>query len=171
MQLNFEELKKIIEDFKKFSIDELDNCFKAGDAPVFEEISGKTAGSFLAWNPQNQAFVVFGTKLLFESSIGRWTGKEFIESFSENEKGTGVNLFQNFIFPKRFWFKTYIKKSFFDGNPCLTLDYRPYRSLMFGLIDDVRKIKEGVFLGQMYFKFPFKKDFQFLGYFLLCALK
>ncbi|MEM4326031.1 MAG: hypothetical protein QXU40_01900 [Candidatus Pacearchaeota archaeon] len=169
MEKRFEsaEAQEILKDFKRFSIEELNKIFGSGTLFLFEEIRGKTAGSFLAWKAQNPAFVKFGTKLLFESPFGCWIGKEFIKPFSREEKGFGVNLFNNFFLPKRFWFKTYFKNSFFDGNPCLALDYRPYKSLMFGLVDDVRKIKDGIFLGQMYFKFPFKKNFQFLGYFLL----
>lgn len=93
--------------------------------------------------------------------------KKFITPFDTEHKGTGVNLFKNKILPQRFRFETYIKESFFDGNPCLTLDYRPYRSLMFGLVDDVRKIEDGILLGQMRFKFSMKDNFTFIGYFAL----
>jgi len=73
--------------------------------------------------------------------------------------------------PHRFRFDTYIKKAYIDQKLCVALDYRAYPSLMFGLVDDVKKIENSVFLGQMYFKFPWKKEIHFLGYFALCALE
>jgi hypothetical protein len=80
-----------------------------------------------------------------------------------------VNLFRNRLWPRRYRLETYIKGAEADHEPCLTLEY-PFPSLMYGLIDDVRKIDDGVLLGQMLYKFPWRKGRLFLGYFLLCAL-
>lgn len=163
---------------KKNDLNGLHSLFSEGVVPSFEEIKGKTAGSFLAWNPANPWFMEFSVRILFDSPVARWTGKEFFSPFGpsagsrqvEEKRGRGVNLFKNRILPNRFRFDTYIKKAYSDQKPCLALDYRPYFSLMSGLIDDVRKIEDGVFLGQMYHKFLWEKELQFLGYFALCAL-
>jgi hypothetical protein len=56
-----------------------------------------------------------------------------------------------------------------DGRQCLVIRY-PFGSLMYGLIDEVRQIEDGVFLGQMLYKFPWKRKRIFIGYFVLCAL-
>ncbi|MBC8236192.1 hypothetical protein H8E77_42130 [bacterium] len=165
------EAQIIIDKLKKKSFSALHLLFKIEDVPLFEELEGETAGSFLAWNPKNPFWIKFFMKILFNSPFARWTGKKFITPFDKENRGKGVNLFRNRILPHRFRFDTYIKKAQIDHNVCLALDYRDYRSLMFGLVDDVRKIEDGVFLGQMYYKFPWKKELWFLGYFVLCALK
>lgn len=165
------EAQIIIDKLREHSLSELHSLFEVGKLPLFEELKGETAGSFLAWNPENPFWIQFFMKFLFDSPFARWTGKKFITPFDKEERGEGVNLFQNRVLPQRFRFDTYIKKARMDDNSCLALDYRPYFSLMFGLVDDVRKIEDGVVLGQMHYKFPWRKDFWFLGYFLLCALK
>src|SRR5574341_385588 len=164
-------MKKLrcIDKLGKYSFDDLHTLFKEGKIPSFEEIEGETAGSFLAWNPQNPWWIGLFIKILFNSPFARWKGKELITPFEKEQRGKGVNLFQNRILPHRFRFDTYIKQAYLDQNLCLALDYRPYPSLMAGLVDDVRRIEEGVFLGQMHYKFPWKKEFLVLGYFVLCA--
>jgi len=37
------------------------------------------------------------------------------------------------------------------------------------LVDEVRKIKNGQFLGRAYYKFPWRKEIWFVGYFVLCV--
>lgn len=162
-----EKKQQMFENLKEKSFEELHLLFRNGALPKFEEFDGETTGQFLAFNPKISSLIKFFMKVLFESHIGRWTGKKFITPFDTENKGTGANLFKNKILPQRFRFETYIKESFFDGNPCLVLDYKPYRSLMFGLVDDVRKIEDGILLGQMRFKFPMKNNFTFIGYFAL----
>ena len=41
---------------------------------------------------------------------------------------------------------------------------------MYGLIDDVRQIDDGVLLGQMHFRFPWQRSRTFIGYFVLCVI-
>lgn len=168
-----QEVESIIKRLKESDIKELDSLFSNGGVPLFEEIKGETAGGFLAWNPKNYSLLQFFVKTLFDSPFGRWTGKEFSAPFGEGKtgKGKGVNLFKNRLLPNRFKFDVYIKNAYGDQKSCLTLDYRSHFSLMSGLVDDVRKIEDGVFLGQMYYKFLWKKEPQFLGYFVLCSLK
>jgi len=165
------EAQVIIAKLRKHSFIELHLLFKAGKAPSFEELEGETAGSFLAWNPQNPHWIKFFIDLLFNSPFACWTGKKFFTPFDKEKRGKGVNLFRNRTLPYRFQFDTYIKKAQIDNNFCLALDYRAYPSLMFGLVDDVRKIEDGVFLGQMFYNFPWEKESWFLGYFVLCAFE
>lgn len=166
-KMTMAKLRKILEELKEKKFEELHLLFKKGLPPAFEEFNGETNGQFLALKPGISPLIKFFIKILFESPIGKWTGKKFITPFTTENKGMGVNLFKNKIFPQRFRFEIYIKKSIFDGNPCLALDYGPYHSLMFNLIDDVRKIEDGILLGQMRFKFPLKKESMFIGYFSL----
>jgi len=144
--------------------------FHEGGIPPFREFEGETRGSFLAWNPQNSWLQRLSIKLIFDSFFARWTGKKFLTSFKGEERGRGINLYNNLILLHRFRFDTYIKEAYSDGKPCLALDYGTYPSLMFGLVDDVRKIQDGVLLGQMYYKYPWRKERWFWGYFTLCTL-
>ena len=163
------EAEQVIGRFEGCSLEVLNKIFGQGVLPSFEEFEGETAGRFLFWSRENPRPLRWGVKLLFESPLGRWKGKRFSAPFGEGKTGRGVNLFENKIFPERFRFHTYIKLSFADGKPCLALDYNPYFSLMRGLIDDVRKVEDGVLLGQMHYKFLWSKKPHFLGYFLLLA--
>ncbi len=109
-------------------------------------------------------------KVFLASPWARWSGKGFFTPFGEQEIGRGANLFQNRFRPVRYKLDTFIKKAEVDDNSCLTLKY-PLGSIMYGLIDDVRVIEDGVFLGQMHFKFFWRRSRVFIGYFVLCALK
>ncbi len=161
----------IIEQLKKCSIDDLDTLFNREALPEFEELEGDTAGAILALNPENSWWLTCIIKIAFKSPLGRWTGKKFLASFNEGEKGYGINLFKSRYFPCLFKFDTYIKNACVDDKPCLALDYRAYHLLTFGLVDEVRKIRDGQVLGRAYYKFPWKKQTWFVGYFVLCALK
>ncbi|MEF8873593.1 MAG: hypothetical protein V5A88_02855 [Candidatus Thermoplasmatota archaeon] len=163
-----EEAEEILSDLDKKSLSELESLFKKGNIPSYDDVEGETLGKFIGWNEENPRLVNFFVKLLFESPIGRWTGKEFSESFEDEERGSGINLFQNMLFPQRFPFDTYITEANLDGEPSMSLDYRPYYSLMSRLVDYVRLIKPGVVLGRMHYRYPLKKETSFLGYFSLC---
>lgn len=165
-----EDAQIIIAKLRQYSFDDLHLLFSEGTIPSFEEVEGNTHGSFLAWNPKNPWWNELLIKLLFDNFSARWTGKKFITPFDENRKGKGVNLFQNRIFPHRYRFDTYFEKTRVDQKLGLALDYRHRFSPMFGLVDDVRKIEDGVFLGQMHYKYPWRKEPRFLGYFVLCPL-
>ena len=160
----------IIEQLKKCSINDLDTLFKRETLPLFEELEGETAGAILALNPENPWWLTCVIKIAFKSPLGRWTGKKFITPFNNEEKGYGINLFKSRYFPSLFKFDTYIKNAFVDDKPCLALDYRSYHLLTYGLVDEVRKIKDGQVLGRAYYKFPWRRQTWFVGYFALCTL-
>lgn len=167
---SLEEASTIIARLRKYSFDDLHLLFKEGKVPLFKEIEGKTAGSFLALNPKTGLWKKLGLKIFFENPLACWTGKKFITPFSEEERGKGINLFQNRILPERFPIDTYVNKSLFDQNLCLTVTYPFFPSRMFGLIDELRRIDDGVFLGQGHHKSPWGKEYSLQGYFVLCAL-
>ena len=171
MRYSEAEAMAIIEQLKKCSIDDLDTLFNTEDLPKFEEVEGETAGAILALNPGNSRWLTCIIKIACKSPLGRWTGKKFITSFNEGKKGYGVNLFKSRYFPCLFTFDTYIKNAYVDEKPCLALDYRAYRSLAFGLVDEVRKIRDGQVLGRAYYKFPWRRQTWFVGYFVLCVLR
>jgi hypothetical protein len=145
--------------------------YKQGEIVEFGSIAGDTCGSLFEsntrspWIKRYVAKLYFGNNLLF-----RWQGKRFISPFDEKHTGKGINSYKNRIMPLRFPFKTSIEKALFDGKFCLVLDYHPFPSPTFGTRDDLRMIEDGVFLGQGYHRFPWEKQYSFIGYFVLCAL-
>lgn len=170
MRYSVTEANEIINKFKESSISGLDTLFYGGVLPEFEELEGETAGAILALNPENPWWLTCVVKIAFKSPLRKWTGKKFLSSFDEGEKGCGINIFKSRCFPSLFPFDTYIKDTFIDDRPCLALDYRSYHLLTSGLVDEVRKIKDGQFLGRAYYKFPWRRQTWFVGYFVLCAL-
>lgn len=152
-----------------FSQGDLDSMFREGRVPDFEEIEGRTAGGWLAKPPEHYWWSDLFIKVFLASPWARWSGKGFFTPFGEKKIGRGANLFRNRFRPVRYKLDTFIKKAEVDDNPCLTLRY-PFGSIMYGLIDDVRTTEDGVFLGQMHFKFFWRRDRVFIGYFVLCAL-
>ena len=164
-----QESESVVADLQQNAVDQLDAMFRQGAVPWFNEIEGGTAGAWLAKRTNHwwaQAFI----KLVLDSPWGRWSGKGFLTTFDDAARGRGVNLFYNRFFPARYRLKTYVTKAHVDGEACLRLEY-PFGSIMWGLIDDVRRIDEGVFLGQMHFRFPWSRQRIDLGYFVLCALR
>lgn len=171
MRYSVSEAIVIVEQFKKCSINDLDTLFNTETLPQFEELEGETSGAILVLNPENSWWLKCIIKITCKSPLGWWTGKKFITPFNKGVKGLGVNLFKSKYFPRLFKFDTYIKNSYLDNKPCLALDYRPYHLLTFGLVDEVRMIKEGQFLGRAYYKFPWKEQMWFVGYFVLLCLR
>lgn len=167
---SLEDAQTIITKLKRDTFDDLNRKFKEGKAPLFDEIEGETAGSFLAWNPQAPWWSKPLTLISFDNPSSRWTGKMFITPFSEGKTGGGLNLFQNRIKPRRFPFLTRIEKAVSDQKPCLTLDYARFPGTLFSTHDEVRRIDDGVFLGQGYSKLPWDKERFLLTYFVVCAL-
>ena len=171
---SLEDAQTIIAKFKKYSFDELHKLFKEGKAPSFDEIEGNTAGSFLALNPKaawwRKAALVITLAITFANPLARWKGKRFVTPFDEEKKGKGINLFQNRLFPQRFGIDTSIEKSLFDQKPCLAVTYPHFPSSLFGLRDELRRIDDGVLLGQGHHKLPWGKQYALQGYFVLCAV-
>ena len=165
-----EDAQTIIARLREYSFDDLHPLFKEGKTPLFKEIEGDTAGSFLALNPKTGLWRKLGLRIFFDNPVARWEGKRFLTLFDEEKRGKGINLFRNLIIPQRFPIETYISKSFFDQNPCLSIAYPRFPSRVFGLVDQLRKIDNGVFLGQGYHKPPWGKEYSLQGYFVLCAL-
>lgn len=152
------------------SLSDLDKRFASGIVPLFEDIAGETSGSWLAKPPKDYWWAKWFIKVFLDSPWARWTGKAFFTRFDANHRGKGANLFRNKFRPIRYRLETYIKKTEVDENPCLALEYT-FGSIMWGLIDDVRQIDDGILLGQMHYRFAWQKSRTFIGYFLLCTLQ
>jgi hypothetical protein len=167
---SLEDAQTIVKKLQRDTFDELNRKYKEGKAPSFDEIGGETASGMLAWNPQAPWWGKPLAMICFDNPLSRWTGKMFTTPFSEEKTGEGFNLFKNRIKPHRFPFLTRIEKAIADQNPCLTVNYNRFPGTMFSTRDELRKIDDGVFLGQAYSKLPWDKERLFLTYFVLCAL-
>ena len=167
---SLEDAQTITAKFKKYSFDDFHKLFTQGRTPSFDEIEGDTFGSFLALNPKARWLRKTALAIAFDNPLARWTGKRFITPFDEEKKGKGINLFRNRIFPQRFGIDTSIEKSLFDQKPCLAVTYPHFPSSLFGLRDELKRIDDGVFLGQGHHKLPWGKEYSLQGYFVLCAL-
>lgn len=167
---SLQDAQRIIARLKRTSYDDLNRLFREGKAPSFEEVEGETASGMLAWSPKAPWWGKPLAMICFDNPLSRWTGKMFITPFSEEKTGEGVNLFRNRIKPRRFPFLTRIEKSLSDQNPCLAVNYNRFPGKTLSTRDELRKIEEGVFLGQAYSKLPWDKERRFLRYFVLCAL-
>ena len=167
---SLEDAQAIIAKFKKYSFDDFHKLFKEGKAPSFDEIEGDTTGSFLALNPKVGWWRKAALAIAFDNPLARWTGKRFITTFDGEKNGEGTNLFGNRVFPQRFGINTFVEKSLFDQKPCLVVTYPHFPSSLFGLRDELKKIDDGVLLGQGHHKLPWGKEYSLQGYFVLCAL-
>jgi hypothetical protein len=156
----------ILQNYHQEKPDKLDHLFVHGTVPTFVQIEGDTAGTFLAPSAHNPWYVSLARWGLFDAPWARWQGKRFIESWEHGGHGSGVNVFAGGCERYRFTTSHEPAHGGFDGV-CLVLDYRPYRGVMYGLVDDVRLIQPGVCLGRMYWV---PRGWAFVGYFMLVAL-
>ncbi len=88
----------IIEQLKKYSINELDTLFNTEALPIFEELECSTAGAILTFNPENPWWLKGVIKIVFKSPLSLWSGKKFLTAFYKGEKGHGINLFKSKFF-------------------------------------------------------------------------
>ena len=122
MELSFEQLEKL-------SQKQLDALFAKGSAKSFP--SGDTDGVVLL-----QPFL---TKKFGELV---WKGKNFdLKKMSLTNRMLGLHLIRG---------KLAKAKSFFDGKPCLVIDYRKTSFEARDVIDELRQVGKGIFLGRAY---------------------
>jgi hypothetical protein len=131
------------------SIDELHDLYRGGTEPEPSDLDADYRGSV----PGVVSESVLGklswpTAVLSRWGLLPWRGKRF-----SREEGRGSNqvLFQNLSVAP---FEFLSAESLFDGDPCLLLNYgisqNPF--ILNYLRDEVRRIDDGILLGQMYFK-------------------
>ena len=142
------------------SFDELQAYFRDGVLPDLQEMTGDTHGQFLAWHPRAGWLMKVIVWVLFR----RWLGKRFQPPQFGSHSGVGINLFGDGAL--RYGFRTYSSPARTDGASCLRLDYS-IGGLMRGLADDVRKIGDGLVLGQIHYRFFWQQQHRFYLYFAL----
>jgi hypothetical protein len=166
-----QDAQAILAKFQEYSFDALHSMFKEGKAPTFEEIEGDTAGSVVVWNPKTPRWRRFFLRISLDNLLAHWAGKRFMSTFDQGKRGRAKLLFRSRFMSSAISFDTYIKKALFDQAPCLAADYCHFPVSVIGMVDDLRRIDDGILLGQNYHKLPWDKEHTFAFYFVLCALK
>ena len=132
---------------EKLSPRQLVKYYKTLDAPSFEEMDGEFEACMVG--KTNQLSKI-STKLVMYNPYlyGRWQRKGFTSE--SNDRGHGYNTFKKSGGIRRqVRMNTRITQSGFDKKPAFQLKYAPYKNLLAlsSTVDEVRKIKDGFYLG------------------------
>jgi hypothetical protein len=152
------------EDLTQMSFEELQAHFRDGTPPGLQEMAGDTRGQFLTWHPHSGWLM----KLIVWFLFRRWLGKRFSAPTTGSDFSEGINLFDGGS--ARYAFRAYVSPARMDGASCLRLDYS-IDAAMNGLADDVRKIADGLVLGQIHYRFFWQRQHRFYLYFALSTLR
>ncbi len=92
-----------------------------------------------------------------KASLGNalWRGKHF------HDDGTLIN---QFLFCRALWSRTCLGTSWYDGQPCIVVEYTANTPLFGNTRDEFRAICPGLYLGRFYDRCPCPK---FRGFFIL----
>jgi hypothetical protein len=132
---------------KQMDVAELLTLFSTLDAPTMQEMSGEYAAELLK-QPSRAATIVGRAAVYNPVMPGFWLCKAF-RPVSETH-GRGYNTFQHLgSVVQRYPMQTLIAASRYDGQPAYQLVYRAYQSLCgtIHMVDEVRKVRDGVYLG------------------------
>lgn len=135
-----------VEELKALSIDESMALFKTLDAPDFTAMNGEYEGEFL--DSGSIIMNCFWSVVIYNIFIGNWLGKAFIPS--DNGCSSGYNLFRKTTrIARKYRMETSIVDSYFDGRKALQLYYPKFRNICgyMGMIDEIRKINDNLYLG------------------------
>jgi len=138
-----------LEGLKNKGCDELDGMFAAALVPTPDELEGAYDGLLLTGNlpPAPRHFPIAKV----QQPWWPWKGKVFYTS-TDSRRGHGANrLVAGPIRRERWRFETAVGPSRFDGRDALLLDYDlPGNPLWLrrGVIDELRKVKDGLYLGK-----------------------
>lgn len=123
--------------------------FKQCPAPAPEEMRGEFKG--LVMDYQRQAF------LDFSDDNKKWFGKGYIpEKLIDGWVGCGYNIYEThpplYAATRCLAFAWDIRNSGVDGKPALIMDYTFFDHISgeIKLIDEVRKVKDGLYIGAYY---------------------
>jgi hypothetical protein len=163
------EAQTILLNYKNFPFERLNQLFMESITPTYEEIAGETAGVIVLC-PKCGWSTKFLATVLFNCSCSRWKGKIFISPFEKDQAGKVLNQYGNRLAPRRFTMLSSIEPATSDRKSCVKLTYA-FPLSTFRAYDEIRKVEDGVFLGQTYQKLPFTKKYELKAYFILCALK
>jgi len=134
-------------DLDKLSFKELLALFAKLQAPGLAEMDGEFSARLLA-QPSWLASAVGQLTVNNPLMPGQWLCKAFRPD--GDQQGRGYNTFQHFgRTVQRYPMQTLVAPSRYDGRPAYQLVYRAYRSMCgdIHMVDEVRRVRPGLFLG------------------------
>jgi hypothetical protein len=134
-----------VEELKQLSTKELVALFKTLPAPAITEMDGEFAACLL--QQPSTLSRIFG-QISVANPLMPWLCKAFRPV--DAESGRGYNTFSLLGgIVQRFPMQTVIAPSRYDDKPAYTLIYRTYHSMCgdIHMVDEVRKVADGVYLG------------------------
>ncbi|AXI03667.1 hypothetical protein [Aquirhabdus parva] len=134
-----------VEELKKLTTEELVALFKSLPSPSITEMDGEFAACLL--QQPSSLSRLFG-HISVANPLMPWLCKAFRPV--DAESGRGYNTFSLLgKVVQRFPMQTVIAPSRYDGNPAYTLVYHLYHSMCgdIHMVDEVRKVADGVYLG------------------------
>ncbi|MBF0349934.1 MAG: hypothetical protein HQM11_02830 [SAR324 cluster bacterium] len=163
--------KKMSDKFSKLQLDDLisqdkstlDQWFLAGETPTIGEINGITNGRVLSGITVLESDVV---RTLVNRSWLPWQGKTFFPI--NDEAGKGVNRLKvGPVKRDKFEFTTTIIPALVGDKPVFSLNYdHPHNPWYIRPIrDDLKKLKDGLFLGTANVRL--REEYHFVLYFAL----
>jgi len=128
------------------SVRQVMEIFESLDSPSLEEMNGEYEATLLG----HGGFLrdVAAQFFLSNPLSGWWLGKAF-QPLDDHE-GCGYNWYtRKGKVVRAFRMRTTIERSRFDGRPSFTLTYSVHRHLygVVNMVDEVRKMREGLYLG------------------------
>ncbi|MFT4011515.1 MAG: hypothetical protein QM655_15880 [Nocardioidaceae bacterium] len=134
-------------DLRALSHGELVELFRTLEAPTMAEMVGEFDGT-----PLRQPGVFRNAVALYKvrNRLHLWKTKGFRQI--DETSGRGYNIFRWAVIGRRVYrdpMTTRIDDSAIDGRPAFQLDYRTFRTFLgaVNLIDDVRRVSPGLYLG------------------------
>lgn len=154
-----------LDDLKNRSLAELDELFNLATTPTISEVKGPYDGRVLT-GPMFPLGMADGLNMVNLSWWIPWAGKAFTPVTKTTGKGKNrmrVGPFKALSMP----FESKILPPLYGKDDCYVLDYDiPQNPIWLRLIrDDMKKLREGLFLGRANVKW--KGDFIFALYFAL----
>jgi len=126
---------------------ELLALFKTLDAPTFNEMDGEYHAELLDFGGLIPNII--GKLSTYEPVLnGKWLSKAFTPG--TNNTSYGYNTFNKFgKIIRKYPMRTEIAPSRFDGKPVFQLTYSAYPTLLakINMLDEIRKVEEGIYLG------------------------
>ncbi|AHH18470.1 hypothetical protein NONO_c36830 [Nocardia nova SH22a] len=135
-------------DLTVLSLDELVALFRTLEAPSITEMHGEFDGTPLRQPGLLRSAIAFAK---VGNPLYPWRAKGF-RPLDHGSSGRGYNIHRRVIGGRdvqRDPMLTRIAPSHLDGRPAFQLDYRPFATVngAINLIDDVRRVRPGVYLG------------------------
>lgn len=139
---------------RDLSYQQLTNLYREARAPEkVSDLDGDARGAMLAWRRPASGPIASLLRAFGKSSTFPWEGKSF---HSESpERGGGINRISLLRKMRWFPFQTRLDASFLDGKPTFVLDYsgRGNPPLIRSIVDEVREVAPGLYLGPAAIKF------------------